>query len=352
MKKLLSLLLALCMVFSLGVTAFAENEENSGSVGTVPVQVSALPARFSVTVPTALPIAVDADGNVTCEESGAAKVINDSTGPIEVTAVQLDAINGWTLVPFDTDYTAVKTGSKQFGFKLQDEMVPTTGVCNASNFGVIDGGGEVVIHYDATVAAQNTAVSGTIANLVFTIGWDKAAAATPIVPESPIASASIGNTVALGSLLVNGTAVKTNSTALVYSGGSMSFGDSGAADETINWIKVSDKLLIADRNLVKKISWNTINSAGYMSGKIVTIDGVSYKIRSLTSAEWNAYVESGSDNTWHYSECFTWTQTRDDSTGSYMHYSSSPGMASPTETGFGSIAGYEYAFRPVLEVVS
>jgi len=169
MRKIISLVLALCLAFALGCPAFATDMGSRE----VPVIVSAEAGRFSVSVPTVLPVEVDILGNVYCANSGIARIVNNSSGPVEVTNVSLDSANGWTLVPFETDYSSVKTSSKQFGFKLQGANVPTTGICDTSGFGIIPGNESIAINYDATVATQSTAITTaeTMAYVIFVVGW-------------------------------------------------------------------------------------------------------------------------------------------------------------------------------------
>ena len=166
-----SFLLSAVLAMSIASPALADTVTTAGANSSVPVQVSSTAPNFSVVLPTALPIAVAADGTVTCAQSGVAKIVNNSSGPIDITNVSMVAANGWALVAFNTDYSAVPVGTKQFGFKLQGENVPTTGECAASAFETIDGGDELGITYDATVAVQSTAVENTIANITFVVGW-------------------------------------------------------------------------------------------------------------------------------------------------------------------------------------
>ena len=53
--------------------------------------------------------------------------------------------------------------------------------------------------------------------------------------------------------------------------------------DDVNKIKDGDKtLLICDRVILVNVTWNDLNSAGWIFGKEVTIDGAKYKLRSLT----------------------------------------------------------------------
>lgn len=58
-----------------------------------------------------------------------------------------------------------------------------------------------------------------------------------------------------------------------------------AAASKIKWHKIQDgskTLLICDRVLLVTVSWDDLNSGGYVSGTTITIDGAKYKCRLLT----------------------------------------------------------------------
>ena len=185
-KKLLSIILALVMAFSLSTTAFAAwappSIDESGGNESVPVTLNVEPAIFSVTVPSVLPVSVTADGEVVCAESGEARIINYSHGAVKVTNLEIDAINGWETVDFDNaNMHKVAVNSRLFAFTINEEK--TTGAdaitFDEANFPVLDGANdtdsdELVIDYDALVAPQNAAISDIdIANIVFTIAWEE-----------------------------------------------------------------------------------------------------------------------------------------------------------------------------------
>ena len=53
----------------------------------------------------------------------------------------------------------------------------------------------------------------------------------------------------------------------------------------LQWVKIKDgdkTLLICDRVILVNVTWNDLNSAGWIFGKEVNIDGAKYKLRSLT----------------------------------------------------------------------
>ena len=63
-------------------------------------------------------------------------------------------------------------------------------------------------------------------------------------------------------------------------------GDTPSADASkIQWHKIKDgnkTLLICDRVLLVSVSWDDLNSVGWVSGTTITIDGARYKLRLLT----------------------------------------------------------------------
>lgn len=59
------------------------------------------------------------------------------------------------------------------------------------------------------------------------------------------------------------------------------------------WLKVVDgnkMLLIAKKTFRHTISWNDINAVDAVFGKIITIDGVKYVLRLLSTAEWDRFM--------------------------------------------------------------
>ena len=65
-----------------------------------------------------------------------------------------------------------------------------------------------------------------------------------------------------------------------------SFGNTPSDDaKKLQWVKIKDgdkTLLICDRVILVNVTWNDLNSAGWIFGKEVNIDGAKYKLRSLT----------------------------------------------------------------------
>lgn len=143
----------------------------------VPVTVAREAATFSVVVPTTLPIAVDADGNVTTATD--ATIINNSSAPVAVTKVELASLSDWTLAAYSRDILNLPVDAKQFGLQMNigDKTVATSNsgtsdVLSDSLNARIVKGQNCAVTYNALFPARTAAVSDTqIANVVFTVGW-------------------------------------------------------------------------------------------------------------------------------------------------------------------------------------
>ncbi len=184
------------------ISASAADVSSSGSAGTTPVYLSSTedgsidgaPAAtaMSVTVPTALPMAMSQTGDVTTADN--CRIINNSFGAVRVKSVTITAVSGWRLTAFGDKATLAseKVDSNKLGFSLaigggsavktdaSDAASQTlisapvngcymTGVGNSS-------GNTVSVAYDAIVTPLSAPVTGAnIANVVFVIEWDTAA---------------------------------------------------------------------------------------------------------------------------------------------------------------------------------
>ena len=199
-KKILSLILAVCMIASLAISASAANTvDASGGTGTSSVTLSSTAdgsldgdpsaTKMSVVVPTVLPIAVGTDGSVATASD--AKIINNSYGAVKVNSVSIEAAQGWSLAAFGDKATLAheKVNSNKFGFQLAigGGAAAATDNKNASKQTLLDtaiegcymsGAGDtsantVAISYDAIVTPVSEAVTNTsIASVLFVIAWD------------------------------------------------------------------------------------------------------------------------------------------------------------------------------------
>lgn len=181
MKKYIFLLLALSIIFTLCVSAFAASEISGEGDASSDVRLDAEAAAFSVTVPTSLDMALAANGAVTCATN--AKIVNNGYAPVEVTAIAVNDAAGWTKVAFSdaATFKTYKVDSKRYAMKigaegkLQDASEALTeagGIIKTC----IDGGAELPFSYAGLVSAFSEAKAGeTVATVVFTVGWVAAA---------------------------------------------------------------------------------------------------------------------------------------------------------------------------------
>lgn len=198
-KKIISLVLAICMLASLAISASAANTvDASGGTGTSSVTLSSTAdgsldgdpsaTKMSVVVPTVLPIAVGTDGSVATASD--AKIINNSYGAVKVNSVSIEAAQGWSLAAFGSKDTLAheKVNSNKFGFQLaiggaaaatdNKNASKQTLLGNAVEGCFMSGVGDtsansIGISYDAIVTPVSEAVTNTaIASVLFIIAWD------------------------------------------------------------------------------------------------------------------------------------------------------------------------------------
>ena len=204
-KKIVSLILAVCMIASLAISASAmelpsgNTVGESGGTGTSSVTLSSTadgsiggdPAatKMSVTVPTVLPIAVGTDGTVSTATD--AKIINNSFGAVKVANVSIEAAQGWSLAAFGDKASLAheKVNSNKFGFSISlgngaaqitdgknasKQTLLTDAVEGCFMSGVGDtSANSIGIAYDAIVTPVSEAVTNTaIASVLFIIAWD------------------------------------------------------------------------------------------------------------------------------------------------------------------------------------
>ena len=202
MKKFITLALAICMALSASVFASAAEVNSDGGSGSTPVYLSSTadgtmegdPAAtaMSVTVPTALPMAMSQTGDVTTADN--CRIVNNSYGAVRVKSVTITAENGWKLTAFGDKATLAseKVDSNKLGFALSigggkqvvtdtsdaaTQMLISAPIAGCYMSGVGNtSGNTVVVHYDAIVTPLSNAVTNAnIANVVFVIEWDTAA---------------------------------------------------------------------------------------------------------------------------------------------------------------------------------
>ncbi len=183
-NKILSALLACCLLAGLAAPALASNISTTGGSGTTPVTVTAAATTFSVTVPTSIAITINADASVTCPSASAVKITNNSAGAVKVSGISMTE-GSWHLVDYNggdrSGLAREAVDARKLGFQLtaNGDSAATSGNGNqalahdASKW-VIEPGESLAV----ATAAIATAVSGeittseTAANVVFTIGWN------------------------------------------------------------------------------------------------------------------------------------------------------------------------------------
>ena len=204
LRKPVTMLLALCMVFTLAVGACADDITASGGRATSPVNLTTTnegigggddggegtttPTRMSVTVPTALPMAMSDDGTVVTASD--CKITNNSYGAVRVRSVSISAATGWNLTAFGdkASLAGEKVDSNKLGFAMS--IGGGAQVATASNEATqslitapIDGcymtgvgdtsRNSVSVAYSAIVTPlSNVVENANVANVVFVIEWD------------------------------------------------------------------------------------------------------------------------------------------------------------------------------------
>ena len=188
-SKLIALVLALCLCLSLSVSAFAAEIDSSGGSGSTPVNLSSTSdgteggdpsaTAMRVTVPTALPMAMSQDGDVTTANN--CQIVNHSYGAVRVKSVSITAASGWKLTAFGNKsiLAGEKVDSNKLGFAISigGGQQKATDASNANNQTLIDApiagcymtgagdstGNTAKIDYAAIVTPLSSAVTGASA---------------------------------------------------------------------------------------------------------------------------------------------------------------------------------------------
>lgn len=193
LKRTASLLMSSALIASaLSMSAFAAPDGlvTAPGAGTTPVTVTAEASTFNVTVPTAIPLAVKADGTVTVPEN--VEIINNSSGPVKVTSVAMNN-SAWSMTDYNggdrAKLAAAKVGSKKLGLSLtakneaeasnkdgNQTFSPTKWLMQGKDGGTANA--KLPITVGAIATANDTAISvaETAANVIFTLAWDAAQA--------------------------------------------------------------------------------------------------------------------------------------------------------------------------------
>ena len=185
-KKTALFLTTALAISMLAIPAQAASVTTAGSAGTTPVTVTAAATTFDVTVPTDIPLKVNADGSVTTPSN--VKLVNNSGGPVKVSKISLK--NGtWKLTDYNkgdrAKLAADGVDSKKLGLSLtaggnavvsskDGDQDPTMD----STKWIVKGKGSDTNELPVTVGAIASAVSAeittgeTAASVVFTLAWN------------------------------------------------------------------------------------------------------------------------------------------------------------------------------------
>lgn len=134
----------------------------------------------------------------------------------------------------------------------------------------------------------------------------------------------------------------------------------------IAWLHLKDNIYICDRGLINCVSWDTLEKAGYVSGKEVMIDGKRCRIRLMTGSngipgtygrdrcnEWDELMDKYGENNnlTHYKDMETWCQEAD---CNYSDYRSVRGYRSARDycSCHATNSRTYVAFRPALEILT
>ena len=187
-KKVISLVLALCMTLLGSVSAFADGTNtvsSAGGTGTSTVQLTVAAATFSATVPTALALTVNADCSVTCPSD--IKITNGSGGSIKLTNIAVKS-GEWTLTDYNggnrSKLAAEPINAKKLGlqFTVNGTNYATSAATysNSQNTSIaenlthtITAGGNLPITMSAiaTGSSSTETASNQAAYIIFTLAW-------------------------------------------------------------------------------------------------------------------------------------------------------------------------------------
>ena len=177
-KRMLVLLLAVVMLVGMLPTAFAADltvgtntADVVGGAGNSVVTVDAEPVQMTVTVPSVLPASINTQGNVTVATD--AEIRNQSYGPVTVSAIKAEGLNGWSLAGADYSFAKAKVGTKAVQVAIDNAVAnAATGAIVVPDKWIISGGDSYGFGYGLKIPAQKVAIpSAQPAKIVFTVDW-------------------------------------------------------------------------------------------------------------------------------------------------------------------------------------
>lgn len=172
MKRFITLIVAVCVVFSLGAVAWADETLS------VPILITSEAPVISAKVPASLSASVSSSGVVTTADN--AKIENLGTSPIKVSSISITPETGWEVLP-SGNFTA----RNQFRMTI-NSLAPDSA---ADSIGVISASSSKDFSYALEIPVQTKALSASkIATVYFTvalddsipIGGDEGGSATPV----------------------------------------------------------------------------------------------------------------------------------------------------------------------------
>lgn len=190
MKKTLSIILALCLVFTMTSVAFAADTTLSGNSGSAPVvlvidQSADTPSGGDepiIITPTTLSVTISEKVTITADSNGVSAsdftVTNNTTGSavtIDKLALADEGNAGWTKAAYDKDaFAGYAVGAKKYALKAKigstkshDLYTDWTNVAEELSVN----GGTATVTFDALVSQVSAAVSEVqIGTLTVTLG--------------------------------------------------------------------------------------------------------------------------------------------------------------------------------------
>lgn len=149
---------------------------NKGNAAvTLTVEDREQPVIFSAYVPAELPIAIDANGDVTVPQN--AKIINGvETLPIEVEAIDVTMDNGWELTSMDTDMSLEAKDTKKIAMEVLGQDLSDADSFSPAK---IEANGELPLGMQAKLPDQSASSQTKLATIGFTVNWWEDQDSTP-----------------------------------------------------------------------------------------------------------------------------------------------------------------------------
>lgn len=125
---------------------------------------------FSVTVPSALSLVMDKNGNVYSATNAA--ITNNSSGRVKVSSVKVSGQNGWNIVDYKTNMAKEKVDSKKIGLMMKDSSTNDDGYFTLNSDWTINKNDSLALPYSASVSATSTPIENQeVLKVVFVIDW-------------------------------------------------------------------------------------------------------------------------------------------------------------------------------------